>query len=142
VFFAYYLPLNSARARPNHTQAEIALVLIAILSASQLRHANYEFFLLMHQLLAVFFLAGAWWHLYIDILPQIVYCNIAITIWVADRGFRILRILKNNIRWRRKGLSCNVAEVTQLKGGDAVRLSVELSTPFIYRPGTHVGFLV
>jgi len=123
-------------------QAEIALVLIAILSASPLRHANYEFFLSIHQLLVVFFVAGAWWHLHIDILPQIVYCNIAITIWTADRLFRVLRILKNNIRWRRKGVSCNIAEVTPLKGGDAVRLSVELSTPFKYRPGTHVGFLV
>lgn len=71
-----------------------------------------------------------------------VYCNIAIAIWVADRVFRIFRILKNNIKWRRKGLSCSVAEVTPLKGGDAVRLSVELSTPFKYRPGTHVGSLV
>jgi len=122
-------------------QAEIALVLIAILSASPLRQANYQFFLSIHQLLVVIFVAGAWWHLYIDILAWIVYCNIAITIWTTDRFFRILRILKNNIRWRGKGLCCNIAEVTLLKGGDAVRLSVELSTPFKYRPGTHVGFL-
>ncbi|PWW79784.1 hypothetical protein C7212DRAFT_349471 [Tuber magnatum] len=122
--------------------AEIALILIAVLSASPLRHANYEFFLSVHQLLVVFFVAGVWWHLYIDILPQMVYCNFAIAIWVADRVFRILRILRNNIRWRRRGLSCSVAEVSPLEGGDAVRFSVELSTPFKYRPGTHAYLYV
>ncbi|CAZ82869.1 unnamed protein product [Tuber melanosporum] len=122
--------------------AEIALILIAFLSTSPLRHANYEFFLSMHQLLVAFFVAGVWWHLYIDMLPQMVYCNVAIAIWVADRVFRILRILRNNIRWRRKGLLSNVAEVAPLKGGDAVRFSVELSTPFKYRPGTHAYLYV
>ncbi|CUS08913.1 unnamed protein product [Tuber aestivum] len=122
--------------------AEIALILIAILSASPLRHANYEFFLSMHQLLVVFFVAGVWWHLYIDILPQMVYCDIAIAIWVADRVFRILRIVKNNMRWRKGGLSCSVAEASPLEGGDAVRFSVALSTPFKYRPGTHAYLYV
>ncbi|RPB06231.1 hypothetical protein L873DRAFT_1785304 [Choiromyces venosus 120613-1] len=135
-------PFYQVGLMPNNMQAEIALILIAILSASPLRHANYEFFLSMHQLLVVFFVAGVWWHLHIDILPQMVYCNIAIAIWVADRVFRILRILRNNIRWRRKGLSCNIAEVTPLKGGDAVRFSVELYTSFGYKPGTHAYLYV
>lgn len=103
-----------------------------------MRHANYEFFLTMHQLLVVFFVAGVWWHLNIDSLPQIVYCNIAVAIWIGDRVLRIFRILRNNTRWRRKELAFNLAAVTPLEGADAVRLSVTLANPFDYQPGTHV----
>jgi hypothetical protein len=95
----------------------------------------------MHQLLVLFFVVGCWWHLKIDQLPQIVYCNFAIAIWIGDRVFRILRILRNNVRWKKKGIAFNVAEVTPLKGADAVKFSVELMTPFEYKPGSHVGFL-
>lgn len=102
-----------------------------------MRHANYEFFLSMHQLLVLLFVVGVWWHLYIDSLPQMHYCNIAVAVWIGDRVLRIFRILRNNIAWRR-GIAFNIAEVVPLEGAEAVRLSVELARPFEYTPGSHV----
>lgn len=119
-------------------QAEIALALIAIASASPLRHANYEFFLSLHQILVVFFITGVYWHIVIDKLPQITYVNITIAIWVSDRLMRIMRILYRNIKWKNGRASCNIAEITPLKGADAVRVSVELARPWNFKPGQHV----
>ncbi|KAH8153392.1 uncharacterized protein LAJ45_02204 [Morchella importuna] len=117
--------------------AEIALALIAVASASPLRHANYEFFLSLHQILVIFFMVGVYWHLVIDQLPQITYANITIAIWVLDRVMRIFWILRWNIKMKGGKVSCNVAEVIPLKGANAVRVSVELVRPWDFKPGQH-----
>ncbi|KAI5851114.1 ferric reductase like transmembrane component-domain-containing protein [Morchella snyderi] len=117
--------------------AEIALALIAVASASPLRHANYEFFLSLHQILVIFFMVGVYWHLVIDQLPQITYANITIAIWVLDRVMRIFWILRWNVKMKGGKVSCNVAEVIPLKGANAVRVSVELVRPWDFKPGQH-----
>jgi hypothetical protein len=112
--------------------------LIAVASASPLRHANYEFFLSLHQILVIFFMVGVYWHLVIDQLPQITYANITIAIWVLDRVMRIFWILRWNVKMKGGKVSCNVAEVIPLKGANAVRVSVELVRPWDFKPGQHV----
>ena len=110
----------------------VATVLITVLSPGPVRHAFYETFLNIHILLAIAIVVGVYLHCSIVHLPPLPYVQAAIAFWIAERLFRVLRILRYNFshrRWTR-------AEVTALPG-DACRVTLHLPKHTRIRAGTH-----
>ncbi|KAJ8142070.1 hypothetical protein OY671_004768 [Metschnikowia pulcherrima] len=66
-------------------------VLICFQSLLILRRHFYEAFLIIHILLAAFFIIGAWYHVYELGYTQIMYATIAV--WAVDRLVRIIRVV-------------------------------------------------
>lgn len=90
-----------------------------------MRHMNYEFFLLLHILLAVFFIVGGWIHTADQGYEQ--WFIAATAVWCFDRAIRLGRLAFFGIR------KANV----QLVGEDTLRVTVTRPkwwTPF---PGCH-----
>ncbi|KAI5783567.1 hypothetical protein EDC01DRAFT_718239 [Geopyxis carbonaria] len=118
--------------------AEIALLMIVITSLAPLRHSHYQVFLFCHQVLVFLFLVGIWLHCHIDELPHIVYVNLVICMWAFERAHRLITIWSKNFSFSRKKLSCNIAVVEVVPGGeDAVRVTVAMRNGWEYKPGTH-----
>ncbi|KAJ4382039.1 hypothetical protein N0V86_002366 [Didymella sp. IMI 355093] len=79
--------------------ATVLTCAMLIQSAPYLRRLSYEFFLIMHILLAVFVIAGCWYHVVLkwgyNFYDNWLYA--AIAVWFFDRAVRVLRVLKNGI---------------------------------------------
>jgi predicted ferric reductase len=96
------------------------------LSHLYFRRLSYEFFLILHILLAVFVIAGCWYHVILRWSYQF-YDNwlyAAIAVWFFDRLVRVLRVVKNGIRR---------ATVTEV-GQDHVRVDIP-GVRFASKPG-------
>ena len=111
----------------------VAMIIILVQSPSAVRHAFYETFLHIHQLLAFTAVLGVWVHCKKGKLPQMPYLNWIVVIWVADRSIRMFRILYHNI----SKSGCTTATVEALPG-DACRVTFELKRPWKITPGCHV----
>lgn len=109
----------------------IALVAIIIQAASVARHAYYETFKLLHIGLAALAIAGLWYHLDLDKLPQIKWLIPAIVIWVADRAARTLRLVYRNIG------AGGTKTLVEALPGNAVRVTVNMARPWTFKPGQH-----
>jgi len=93
------------------------------------RRMSYEAFLILHIVLAVFVLAGSWYH--VELLFQRkwgyeAWIYAACAVWFADRVVRVLRVAKVGLRR---------AKVTNV-GGGIVRVDIE-GVRWAPRPGVH-----
>ena len=113
----------------------VALSIIMLQAPSIIRHAFYESFLHIHQLLAIATIVGVKVHCRIGVLPGESYIDWVIAIWVLERSARLFRIIYRNISMRR--FSKVTVEALPGKGVEACRVTIELVRPWKYRPGTH-----
>ena len=113
--------------------ATIAMSVIMVQSISVIRHAAYETFLHLHQLLAGLSLVGIWWHADLGVLPQYGYVKWVLTIWVIERAARLIRLLYRNLGWH-----SSTRVIIEALPSDACRVTFELARPWIYTPGCHV----
>jgi predicted ferric reductase len=111
-----------------------AMTLILFQSPSAVRHAFYETFLHIHQLLALLALVGVYYHAKLGPLPQKPYVIAIMALWSYDRIFRLARILYRNFNLRR-GLTTVTVEALP---GEACRVTFDLRRPWTDRPGCHV----
>jgi predicted ferric reductase len=109
--------------------ATIACVIMVVISGLWFRRRSYEIFLVMHIILAVFVLAGSWYHVELLFSRRWGYefwLYAACAVWFFDRGARVARILKNGIRR---------SEVTQITE-DIVRIDIK-GVRWDATPGRH-----
>ncbi|KAF2857922.1 putative FRE ferric reductase-like transmembrane component [Piedraia hortae CBS 480.64] len=107
-----------------------AFVAILLQSPSILRHAFYETFLHVHQILVIIATVAVWVHL--KSLPQQALLAVAVAFWIFERAARMFKIMYPNIS---KGVTR--AEVEALPG-DAVRVTLRMARPWKFHPGQHV----
>jgi predicted ferric reductase len=107
----------------------VAVSIMLIVSNIYFRRWSYEIFLITHIILAVFVIAGSWYHvelLYTRKWGYELWLYAAIAVWFSDRLVRVLRISKTGI--------CH-ANVTEI-GSDIVRVDVE-GVRWSMTPGFH-----
>ena len=114
--------------------AVTATIIILFQSCSILRHAFYETFLHVHQLLAFLTILGVYVHLELANLPSLPYIRLVVGLWVGDRLLRAMRLVYLNVS-RRKGLT--TVNIKALKG-EACRVTFNLPRRVTIRPGSHV----
>ncbi|KAI9832312.1 MAG: hypothetical protein M1826_001998 [Phylliscum demangeonii] len=112
----------------------LAMTLILLHSPSPVRHAFYETFLTVHQLLALAAVIGVYFHLSIDHLPQLIVLRTVVAIWALDRLARFGRIIYRCWSWT-DGFSTISVEALP---GDASRVTIQLRRPWHFTPGSHV----
>lgn len=110
-----------------------SLVFLLAHSPSPIRHAFYESFLHLHQLVAFLAILGIYVHLDRANLPQLPYLKAIIALWMIERSIRCVRLLYYN--FSRHG--CGRATVEALPGG-ACRVTFDLQRPWKITPGCHV----
>ena len=113
----------------------VALSITMLQAPSIIRHAFYETFLHLHQLLAILTIVGVKLHCKIGVLPGESYIDWAIAIWVLERAARLFRVIYRNISMRR--FSKVTVEALPGKDVEACRVTIEPVRPWTYRPGTH-----
>lgn len=109
--------------------ATLCLVVMLAQSIIWFRRASYETFLVLHIFLAVFTIAGCWYHVYYwkgftGIYELWLYMVCAV--WFFDRLLRVMRVAKNGIRR---------ATITQLSP-DMVRVDIK-GLRWTPEPGYH-----
>lgn len=80
--------------------ATLCLVLMLLQSVFWFRRASYETFLVLHILLAVFAIAGCWYHIhYWKGLTGVyeLWIYMVCAVWFFDRLGRVLRVVKNGV---------------------------------------------
>ena len=116
------------------TLAIISMLIILVQSPSVVRHAFYETFLHLHQLLAFLTLIGIFMHAKLGSLPQMPFVIFIILIWFGDRLARIIRLIYRNV-----SLGGGITRVTvEALPGEACRVSFHLPRPWTPAPGSHV----
>ncbi|KAK6839607.1 hypothetical protein PG987_005473 [Apiospora arundinis] len=114
----------------------VALVILAILSLSPIRHAFYETFLNVHIILALIIFICTWAHCATaEIpggLPQLPWMVAILLLWFADRFARMLRLVYYN--WSRNGFT--EAKISALPC-EATRVELFLPRHADIQPGTH-----
>lgn len=113
--------------------ATIAMIVILFQSPSAVRHAFYETFLHLHQLLAFAAILGIFVHSMKGHLPQQRYINWMVSLWILERMARWIRIIYRNFSLR----GCTKVTVEALPG-EACRVTFNLQRPWRYTPGCHV----
>ena len=113
----------------------VALAIIMLQAPSIVRHAYYETFLHVHQVLAIATIIGVKIHCRMGVLPGESYIDWVIALWVLERSARLFRIIYRNISMRR--FSKVTVEALPGKDVQACRVTIELVRPWTYRPGTH-----
>ncbi|PMD54509.1 uncharacterized protein K444DRAFT_597412 [Hyaloscypha bicolor E] len=116
------------------TIGTIALVLIAVLSLSPVRHAFYETFLNVHIILAFFTILGTWTHCRIAKLPQLLYLKVILTLWMVERIARMARLAWYN--YSLHGKRWTKATIEALPR-DACRVTLHLPRKVNIKPGSH-----
>jgi hypothetical protein len=109
--------------------ATIACVIMVVVSSLWFRRKSYEIFLVMHIILAIFVIAGSWYHIELLFSRRWGYefwLYAACAVWFFDRGARVARILKNGMR------RAQVTQVTE----DIVRIDIT-GVRWDARPGKH-----
>ena len=109
--------------------ATVACAIMVAISGLWFRRASYEFFLIMHIILAVFVLVGSWYHIELLFSRRWGYefwLYAAFAVWFFERGARVARLLKNGMRR---------AKVTQITE-EIVRIDVK-GVRWDTRPGQH-----
>ena len=111
---------------------------LLVQSPSVIRHAFYETFLHVHQILALAAIAGVWIHCHLGDLPGSGNIKWAVALWVLERCARFTRIIYRNISHKRGLTKVTVEAISDTGSGiEACRLSLELARPWSYVPGTH-----
>lgn len=81
--------------------ATLAVVIMVVFSSLYFRKLSYEIFLIVHIVMAVFVIAGSWYHVELLFTRKWGYefwLYACCAVWFADRLMRVLRILKNGMR--------------------------------------------
>lgn len=110
--------------------ATVACVIMVVISGLWFRRASYEFFLIMHIVLAVFVLVGSWYHVELLFSRRWGYefwLYAAFAVWFFERGARVARLLKNGMR------RAKVTQVTE----EIVRIDIK-GIRWDARPGQHI----
>jgi hypothetical protein len=108
-----------------------AIVLLLVASALPFRRRAYDAFLVLHIVLALLLLVAAWFHLdllYAGKWGYQYWLYAAFAVWAADRGARVLRVLKNGTHRAR----------ISLIGDGIVRIDVPGVQWDARQPGRHV----
>jgi hypothetical protein len=103
------------------------MVAILTQSLSFIRHAFYESFLHLHQILAVATVAGILLHCESQALPQRPFLYALISLWGFERLIRLCRLFRHRGR----------VQVEALEGG-ACRLTFDSLGGWTKRPGSHL----
>ncbi|KAI2626652.1 ferric reductase NAD binding domain-containing protein [Hypoxylon sp. NC1633] len=111
--------------------ATIAFTVILFQAASISRHAYYEWFKIMHILLAALAIAGIWYHFKLAKISTMKWLIPIISIWIMDRVIRFGRIAYRNFG---QGGTQTLVEALP---GNAVRVTVTMARPWTFRPGQH-----
>lgn len=114
--------------------ATIAFVAIFFQAASIARHAFYEFFKLVHILLALTAVVGLYYHLLWinpETLTYLKWLYPVMAAWIFDRFFRFARVAYHN--WGNGGTKTLIEALP----GNAVRVTVTMARPWTFRPGQH-----
>lgn len=109
--------------------ATLAVCIMLVISPLYMRRRSYEAFLIMHVILAVFVLAGSWYHVELLFTRKWGYefwIYAACAVWFFDRVIRVLRISKVGVRR---------AKITEI-GSSIVRVDVE-GVSWAALPGRH-----
>ncbi|KAF4635540.1 hypothetical protein G7Y89_g2555 [Cudoniella acicularis] len=106
----------------------VGMVVILFQSCSIVRHAFYESFLHLHQLLVIAIMAGIVLHCESQALPQKPFVYALIALWCLERFVRLCRI------FYRRGTK---VEVEALEGG-ACRVKFDVRGAWTKTPGCHV----
>lgn len=112
----------------------VCMLFLGLHSPSPIRHAFYETFLHLHQLVAFLAVIGVCAHLNIDKLPQRSWIVAIIVIWLFDRTARMARLLYLNFAVK-KGATKLVVEALP---GEACRVTFHLPKRIHINPGSHV----
>lgn len=104
----------------------ICACLIVFQSLHYFRSLKYEFFLITHLLLAIFFTVGAWYHLTLLKYYEYVYAGVAV--WAFDRFLRLARIFASGVNSK--------AEV-KYHDGDVIELKMSYSKLWKFYPGSY-----
>jgi predicted ferric reductase len=125
---------SSESVKPYWQWGVVATVLtcaMLVLSVLYFRRIAYEVFLIIHIVLAVFVIAGCWYHVVLkwgyNFYDNWLYA--AISVWFFDRAVRVLRVLKNGMRY---------SHVTEI-GNNYVRVDVP-GVRWASKPG-HIGYV-
>lgn len=115
--------------------AMVAMMVILVQTLSAIRHAFYETFLHLHQLLAIIAIIGVYVHLEAANLPALPFIRAVVALWLAERIARVLRLLWANVNFRNGQLTyVNV----QALPAEACRVTFTLPKHITVRPGSHV----
>jgi predicted ferric reductase len=113
-----------------------SMVVLVVLAVSPLRHAFYETFLNTHIILAFIIIVTTYIHCtdsgVIGGIPQLPWVYAVITIWLAERLTRMLRLAYYN--WSRRGFTDAVVEPMPM---EASRVTITLPRYIDVQPGTH-----
>ncbi|EXJ92598.1 hypothetical protein A1O3_01150 [Capronia epimyces CBS 606.96] len=112
----------------------VAIIILPFHSFSVIRHAFYETFLHLHQLLAFVALLGVYVHLDVKKLPAYPSILTAVLLWMVERLWRLGRLVYLN--YSRKGGVTTV--FVEALPGDACRVTFQLPRHITIRPGSHV----
>lgn len=115
--------------------ATIAMCILLLQSLSPLRHAFYETFLHIHQILAFIAIGAVYVHLETQDLPALKYMPLIVMAWLLERTLRVARVLYLNLGFRRRTVTQVIIEALP---GDACRITFKLPRPTTIRPGSHV----
>ena len=119
----------------------VAMLLILVQSPSAVRHAYYETFLALHQLLAFAAVLATYMHAKTGPLPQLPFAILIMIIWGYDRFVRLARFAWRNFAWRRSGAGGGARvtrAVVEALPGEACRVTFHLPRAWTPPPGAHV----
>lgn len=100
-------------------------------AASIARHAYYEFFKLVHILLALAAVVGLWLHLKWIAPDALKWMVPVVALWAFDRFFRFARLAYHN--WGSGGTKT----VIEALPDNAIRITLTMARPWTFRPGQH-----
>ena len=115
------------------TVGTVAMIVMFLISPGPIRHAYYETFLHLHQVLAFATILGVYVHAKAGPLPQLWDMILIILIWSLDRGVRWFRIIYCNLS--SQGWTTVTVEALP---AEACRVTFQLKRPWRYTPGCHV----
>jgi predicted ferric reductase len=112
----------------------ISMIVILVQTLSPVRHAMYETFLHLHQMLALLAVIGVYAHLEIANLPALPYIRAVVGLWATERGLRVIRLLYLNLSRKNGATQVSVEALA----GEACRVTFQLPRHVTIRPGSHV----
>ncbi|MCJ1307027.1 hypothetical protein MMC25_000673 [Agyrium rufum] len=107
----------------------VATVAILIQASSVIRHAFYETFLHLHIALAILTIVGLWYHIPAD---GHIYIKVVVFAWAAERALRFSIFIYRNV-----GRNGGTKAVIEHLPGEAVRVTLHLARPWVFKPGQH-----
>lgn len=100
-------------------------------ASSIARHAYYEFFKILHILLALAALVGLWLHLQMVAPDAIKWLVPVAGIWAGDHFIRFARLVYFNFG------NGGTKTLVEAMPDNAIRLTVTMARPWTFRPGQH-----